>query len=480
MSSSSHAEPEPTPVFDLLVVGGGSGGIACAKRSSSYGANVAIVESARWGGTCVNVGCVPKKIMFNASHVAETIKEAHQFGFKDIAQEVKFDWLKMKTIRDRYIGRLNGIYDDGLEKLNVTRILGEAKFTGLKTVVVNGQEYTAKHILVAVGGTPNKIGVPGEDLVINSDGFFDLEVQPKKVGVIGAGYIAVELAGVFNGLGTDTSLFVRKETALRTFDEMIVQHLDKNMKHAGINLVSGAVMKEIVKEADGTMTVHLENGASHSGFDCLLGATGRSPLTQTLGLEHANVKQEERSNYITVDDYQNTSAEGVYALGDVCGQIELTPMAIAAGRRLADRLFGGMPDAKADYHTVPTVVFSHPPIATVGLTQDEAIKAHGVDKLKIYTSSFVNLWYGQFFEGGPGDKPITKYKVICVGPEEKVIGIHLIGMASDEVIQGFAVAMKMGCTKADLDSCIAIHPSAGEELVTLPVWGMSGAKKLDT
>lgn len=189
----------------------------------------------------------------------------------------------MKTIRDRYIGRLNGIYSDGLEKLNVTRILGEAKFTGLKTVVVNGKVYTAKHILIAVGGSPNKLGVPGEDLVINSDGFFDLEVQPKKVGVIGAGYIAVELAGVFNGLGTDTSLFVRKEYALRTFDEMIIHHLDKNMKHAGVNVVNGAVMKEIVKEADETMTIHLENGSSYGGFDCLLGATGRSPLTQTLG-----------------------------------------------------------------------------------------------------------------------------------------------------------------------------------------------------
>ena len=248
------------------------------------------------------------------------------------------------------------------------------------------------------------------------------------------------------------------------------------MKKAGVNVVSDATPAAITKETDGTLTLHLKNGKTHGGFNVLLTATGRRPLplTASRGLEAAGVKTAARGEgYIEVDEYQNTSAPNVYALGDVCGQIELTPMAIAAGRRLADRLFGNMPTAKADYTNVPTVVFSHPPIGTVGLTEAEAVAKYGQDRLKVYTSSFVNLWYGQFFQGGPGDKPVTKYKLICEGPQEKVVGIHLIGMASDEVIQGFAVAMKMGAVKSDFDATVAIHPTAAEELVTLPPWGLA-------
>mmetsp|Transcript_20369 Transcript_20369/g.34098 ORF Transcript_20369/g.34098 Transcript_20369/m.34098 type:complete len:503 (+) Transcript_20369:48-1556(+) len=465
--------------FDFLVIGGGSGGLGCAKRAAGYGAKVGVIEAGRWGGTCVNVGCVPKKVMFNTSHVMETIHQAKEFGI-NVNGDVTFDWTAIKRYRDRYIQRLNNIYTSGLDKLNVAKIAGTASFAGPNTITVddNGTSttVTAEHILVAVGGAPNKLGVPGDEHVIDSDGFFALETQPKKVGVLGAGYIAVELAGVFQGLGTDTSLIVRGDKALRTFDTMLSTHLDAQMKKAGMTIITGATSKEVVKEADGSLTLHLQNGESHCGFDCLLAATGRHALTEPLNLASVGVETNKRGQ-IVVDEFQNTSTSGVYALGDVCGEVELTPMAIAAGRRLADRVFGGMAGAKADYTNVPTVVFSHPTIGTCGLTETQAIEKYGEDKVKVYNSSFVNLFYGCFFQGESGDKPISKYKLICTLPEETVVGIHLIGLGSDEVLQGFGVAMKMGATKADFDSCVAIHPVAGEELVTMAPWGMSPARK---
>lgn len=473
--------------YDLVVIGGGSGGLACAKRAAGYGANVAVIEGKAYGGTCVNVGCVPKKIMYNASFVAETMHDAKHFSFKNVG-EAQFDWPKMKENRDTYIGRLNKIYEGGLDKLNVTRIEGFASFDkvvagfedpysgfeGSTTLRIgNNKVVEAKHVVIAVGGAPNKLGVPGEEFVIDSDGFFALKEQPKKAGVIGAGYIAVEIAGVFNGLGTDTTLFCRGDKALRSFDPMVSEHLDGEMKKAGVNIVSGSVMQKITKEKDGTLTVHLQNGKSVGGFDCLLAATGRHPAVEPLQLDKTVVATDAKG-YIQVDEYQNTAAKNIYALGDVCGQVELTPMAIAAGRRLADRIFGGMADAKADYHKVPTVVFSHPVIGTCGLTEAQAVTKYGQENLKVYTSTFVNLYYGIFFEGKVGPKPFTKYKLICAGPKEEVVGLHMIGLGSDEVLQGFGVAMKMGATKADFDDCIAIHPTAGEEMVTLAPWGMSG------
>lgn len=464
--------------------------MACARRAAGYGAKVAIVEGKEFGGTCVNVGCVPKKIMYNAAHVAETIDEATSFSFVGVPKP-QFNWGKMKENRDRYIGRLNKIYEDGMDKLSVTRIKGYASFDkvvvgfddpnsgfdGSTTIRIGDKTVQAKHIVIAVGGAPNKLGVPGEELVIDSDGFFALSQQPKKAGVIGAGYIAVEIAGVFNGLGTDTSLFVRGDKALRQFDPMISEHLDKEMQKSGVNIHPQSAIKKITKEEDGTMSVHLINGKKVEGFDCLLAATGRHPATQGLDLEKAGVIVNKMTGYIEVDNFQNTAKPNIYALGDVCGQVELTPMAVAAGRRLADRVFGGMPSARVSYENVPTVVFSHPVIGTCGLTEPQAAEIYGSHNLKIYTSSFVNLYYGIFFEGGPGDKAISKYKLICAGPEEKVVGLHMIGRASDEVLQGFGVAMKMGATKADFDACIAIHPTAAEEMVTLAPWGMSGAKR---
>jgi glutathione reductase (NADPH) len=388
--------------------------------------------------------------------------------------DVSFDWAKIKRSRDTYIARLNGIYESGLDKLNIKRVAGTAVFVDEKTVHVEGVgHFTADHICIAVGGKPKKLGIPGSEHMIDSNGFFALETQPKKVAVIGAGYIAVELAGVFNGLGTDTSLFVRQSRALRTFDTMIVETLHQNMTKSGLKVQGGSVPKEVVKESDGSLTLHLENGESFSGFDCILEAIGREPVTHTLALENTGVTVNAQG-FIETDAYQNTSQSGVSALGDVCGKVELTPMAIAAGRRLGDRIHGGILGAKADYEFVPTVVFSHPVIGTCGYTEAEATEKYGAENLKIYNSSFVNLHYGIYFDGGVGDKPISKVKIICFGPDERVVGLHLIGMGSDEVLQGFGVAMKMGATKADFDNCIAIHPTAAEEVVTCPPWGLSG------
>jgi glutathione reductase (NADPH) len=276
--------------YDFVVVGGGSGGLACAKRAASYGAKVAVIEGNRWGGTCVNVGCVPKKVMFNTAHVAETLHEAKEFGFT-IGGEITFDWGKLKLYRDRYIKRLNGIYEGGLDKLNIARITGMAAFDGPHRLLVDPQDgstdkrtVTAEHILIAVGGTPKALGIPGDEYIIDSNGFFDLETQPKKVAVLGAGYIAVELAGVLHGLGSDTSLLVRGGKALRAFDATISDHLDSSMKKAGIKVVSGATAKSVTKEADGSLTIALENGDVLSGFDCILAATGRTPLTKALNL----------------------------------------------------------------------------------------------------------------------------------------------------------------------------------------------------
>jgi len=337
---------------------------------------------------------------------------------------------------------------------------------------VGDKTYTADHITIAVGGRTSMPDIPGVEHCIDSDGFFLLEEQPKKVAVIGAGYIAVELAGIFNALDSDTSLFVRGDKALRRFDAILADTLDSEMKKQGMNLVTGATPKAVSKEDDGTLTLELENGEKHTGFDSIVMAIGREPLVDPLGLDKAGVAMQKGSKYIEADECQNTNVDGVYALGDVCGNIELTPMAIAAGRRLSDRLFGGIKDSKADYDLVPTVIFSHPTIGTIGLSEHEAREKYGDDEIKCYTSTFVNLFYGPWTSVEPADKPKTAYKLVCLGKEEKVVGLHCIGMASDEVLQGFGVAMKMGATKADLDSCIALHPTAAEELVTMAPWGL--------
>lgn len=475
--------------YDYIVIGGGSGGIASAKRAASlYNAKVAVIEKARLGGTCVNVGCVPKKVMYNAATLAETFHDSKHYGFENGETVAKsLDWKKLKSARDAYVKRLNGIYENGFQSAGVEYIRGTASFIDAHTLAVAPVEdddsqvnqLTAKHILVATGGRPTF--PPGEGILehcISSDGFFDLEELPKVAVIVGAGYIAVELAGVLNSLGSEVHLVLRKNNALRTFDNDIIEALDTEMTKAGILIHrnTGGVKK--ITNDNGSKTVTTQVGDMIYGANAVIMAAGRSPNVEGLNLDKANVTLTE-TGYVQVDEQQNTTSPSIFSLGDVCGNVELTPMAIAAGRRLADRVFGKDLGAKVSYDNVPTVVFSHPPIGTIGITEKEAIAKYGEENVRCYKSTFSNLYYG-IFQVEQSEKPKTKMKLICVGKEEKVVGIHCIGMGVDEMMQGFGVAMKMGATKADLDSCVAIHPTASEELVTMGQWGtssqVSGAK----
>ena len=416
----------------------------------------------------------------NAASIAETLHDMKHYGFT-ASDEVKFDWKFIKDNRDKYIVRLNGIYGNNMANSDVASIMGTASLAGDGVVQVTAEDgslssYKAKNVLIAVGGYPTFPEGEGiREHSISSDGFFELESLPKKAVVVGAGYIAVELAGVLQALGTDTSLVVRKEKALREFDNVLADNLDIEMQRQGIDIYrnTNGVAKITADAESGLKEVTLNNGEVISGVECVLMATGRSPLVEPLNLPAAGVQQSEKG-YIVVNEYSETTADGVFALGDVCGNVELTPMAIAAGRRLADRLFGGpeFADAKVSYDNVPTVVFSHPPMGTIGLTEQQAVEKYGVDNIKVYNSKFANLYYGPW-QVEADDKPKTAMKLICAGKEELVVGLHVIGIGADEMLQGFGIAIKMGATKADFDSCVALHPTAAEEFVTLFPWGLS-------
>jgi glutathione reductase (NADPH) len=451
-----------TQHFDYIAIGGGSGGIASANRAAMRGAKVALIEAKHMGGTCVNVGCVPKKVMWHGAQVAEAINlYAPDYGFN---VEVKgFDWSKLVESREAYIGRIHKGYDSGLASNGVTVIKGFAKFVDNKTVEVNGEHYTADHILIAVGGRPSIPHIEGAEHGIDSNGFFELKEQPKRVAVIGAGYIAVELAGVLHGLGTETHLFVRKHAPLRNFDPYIVETLVDVMAAEGPTLHTESVPHKLVKEDDGSVTLHLDNGKTHN-VDQVIWAIGRQPTTDAINVAAAGVEVNS-DGFVKVDEYQNTTAKNVYAVGDIIENgIELTPVAVKAGRTLSERLFNKeLPDdLKMDYSLVPTVVFSHPPIGTIGLTEQEAISQYGEENVKIYQSGFTAMYTAVTKHRQP-----CKMKLVCAGPDEKVVGLHGIGFAVDEMIQGFAVAMKMGATKADFDAVVAIHPTGSEEFVTM-------------
>ncbi|GES83684.1 glutathione reductase [Rhizophagus clarus] len=457
--------------YDYLVIGGGSGGLGSARRASSYGFKVAVIESSgRLGGTCVNVGCVPKKIMFNTASIMEALHDAKQYGF-DLPSIPKFDWNYLKQKRDAYIKRLNGIYLNNLNKDKVDYIEGSASFISKNVVKVehngNIEEIEAKKILIATGGHPHiPHEIPGANLGISSDDFFELEEQPKRVIVIGTGYIGIELAGIFNTLGSDTTIVSRSGEILRHFDPIIKDTLLDQTKKEGLRVLTHGHVQSLSRESpNGPIKVQFiskETNDTTEEFDILLWAIGREPNTKNLNLENIGIKLND-NGYITVDEYQNTTVEEVYALGDVCGVAQLTPVAIAAGRRLSDRLFGGpmFVNSRLDYNNIPTVIF-HGTCGSVGLTEPEAQKNYGTENVKAYTSKFVNL-YNSMTE----HKPVTAYKLVVVGEEEKVVGVHLVGRDSAEILQGFAVAVKMGATKKDFDNTVAIHPTAAEELVTM-------------
>ncbi|RKW41740.1 MAG: glutathione-disulfide reductase [Moraxella sp.] len=446
--------------YDYLAIGGGSGGIASINRAASYGKKCAIIEAKHLGGTCVNVGCVPKKVMWYGANIAEAIyKYAPDYGF-DI--DVKgFEFATLVKNRTAYIDRIHTSYNNVLTKNGVDVITGYAKFVNKNTVEVNGENISADHILIAVGGTPARPDIPGAEYGIDSDGVFELQILPKRVAIVGAGYIAVEIAGVFNALGSETHLFVRKDRPLRQFDGDIVDVLTKVMADDGLTLHTHATPKEVIKNLDNSITLVLEDGRTQT-VDALIWAIGRKPLTQDLGLDNAGVLTNTQGKIMT-DKFQNTNVSGIYAVGDVIENgIELTPVAVAAGRRLSERLFNKKPDEHLDYTLVPTVVFSHPPIGTIGLSEDAAKEQFGDDNVKVYQSNFTPMYSAITNHRQP-----CRMKLICAGNDEKIVGLHGIGFGVDEMIQGFAVAIKMGATKADFDNTVAIHPTGAEEFVTM-------------
>ena len=444
--------------YDIIAIGGGSGGIATMNRAGEHGAKAAVIEEKKLGGTCVNVGCVPKKIMWYGAQIAESF---HHYGpdYGFTSSNVQFDFAKLRQNREAYIDRARSSYDGSFKRNGVDLIEGRAHFVDSHTVSVNGELIRAKHIVIATGARPSIPTIPGAELGGSSDDVFAWEQLPESVAILGAGYIAVELAGVLHALGVKTDLFVRRDRPLRGFDSYIVEGLVNEMEKTGLPLHTHKVPVKL-EETEQGITIHFEDGSSHTASQ-VIWAIGRRPNVDGLELEKAGVTLNERG-FIQVDEYQNTVVDGIYALGDVTGEKELTPVAIKAGRTLSERLFNGKTRAKMDYTTIPTVVFSHPAIGTVGLTEDQAIKEYGQDHIKVYKSSFASM-----YSAVTNHRQESRFKLITAGADEKVVGLHGLGYGVDEMIQGFAVAIKMGATKADFDATVAIHPTASEEFVTM-------------
>jgi glutathione reductase (NADPH) len=464
--------------YQLLVIGGGSGGVATARRAAKYGVKTLLIEGKALGGTCVNVGCVPKKVMWSASDLAARIQHARGYCFEGLPEKISFNWPAFKEKRDAYVHRLNGSYARNLEKEGVDYVFGWAKFADKKTVEVALREggtktYTADHILIAAGGKP-KIpeNVKGAEYGLTSDGFFDLETQPETVAIVGAGYIAVEFAGVFNGLGTKTHLLIRHDSVIRSFDNILGDTIVETYEKHGVHVHKQSKWTEdgIEKLPNGQLKLHFvdkDNSTPTSiVVDKVFWTVGREPLTSTLNVDIPGVKLDDKGKAVT-DEYQNTNVPGIYSVGDLASNdVELTPVAIAAGRRLANRLFGPekFKNDKLDYNNIPSAIFSHPESGSIGLSEKAARKKYGDDDIKVYTSSFISMYYAPLEQH---EKMPTKYKIVCQGPDEKVVGLHLIGDGSSEILQGFGAAIKMGATKADFDNVVAIHPTSAEEIVTM-------------
>ena len=443
--------------YDLLVIGGGSGGLAHAQRAAEYGARAAVIEYGPLGGTCVNVGCVPKKVMWYAAEMQHHLDHAADYGFDiDVRNH---DWASLKARRDAYVTRLNGIYENNLDRRGVDFIHGAAHFVDPHTLAVGDEHYRAERIAIATGGRPMVPDIPGAGYGIVSDDFFTLEERPQRVLIAGSGYIAVELGGVFNALGSDVTIVVRKEGVVRSFDAMLGGEVMEAMEASGIHF-DIHVIPESLEKTDEGLVMTSEDGRRFGPVDCVLWAIGREPNSDTLALDAAGVKTDEQG-FIPVDKFQATNVEHIFAIGDVTGAQALTPVAIAAGRRLADRIYGKMEGRHLDYRLVPTVIFSHPPMGTVGMTEAEARAEHG-DAVKVYLSRFMPMYYAL------GEKKQRSVmKLITAGSDERIVGCHVIGDGADEMMQGFAVAIRMGATKKDFDDTVAIHPTSAEELVTM-------------
>ena len=444
--------------FDLIVLGAGSGGLAAAFRAAQHGARVALLEPGPLGGTCVNVGCVPKKAMWLAAHLAGRIDLASRLGFP--VGPVAPDWPTYITHRERYIENIHASYRKRIEAAGICTFPARGRLTAPDVVVAEGGlRLQAPQIVLATGGRPCRPTIPGAGLGIDSDGFFDLRAAPKRVAIVGAGYIAVELAGILQALGSCVEVFVRGTRLIASFDDELTAMLAENYRQGGVKLHFGYAL--VAAESTGDRVVLRDiNDVKSAPFDALIWATGRQPNTEGLGLEHARVAID-ALGYVEVDDFQRTNIEGIHAIGDVTSRVALTPVAIAAARRLMDRLFGGQPDAKLDYDTIPTVVFAQSPLGQIGLTEARARAQFG-DAVRVYRADFRPMLHAL------ADTPQRSlFKLVCVGEEERVVGIHLLGEGADEILQGFAVALKLGARKADLDATVAIHPTSAEDLVLM-------------
>ena len=452
--------------FDLISIGAGSGGLAVAENAASSGKNVAVIEAGLIGGTCVNNGCVPKKVMWYAAQLAHAVDDANSFGIP--AQRGKTDWAALVNARDSYISNIKNYWGGYVDEQGINYIQGYARFVDATTVEVDGKCYTADHIVIATGSQPIVPPVPGAELGITSDGFFQLEQQPERVAVIGGGYIGVELSGVLRALGSDVTLVAMEDRLLNLFDEMISESLQTQMQQQGVDVRPSFQVSELSNNAQG-LVVHSKTGETIEGFDTIIWAVGRRANTQHLNLDAAGVSVLP-NGVITVDEFNNTNIDTVYAIGDVTGKATLTPVAIKAGRELADRLFVSSADKSFDKNKksfideqlIPSVVFAHPPIATLGLTESEA--RNTFDKVTVYSSRFTPMRHALSETGAS-----TSMKLVCAGEQEKIVGIHMIGDGVDEMLQGFAVAVNMGATRADFENTIAIHPTSAEELVTMRI-----------
>jgi len=445
---------------DVAILGAGSGGLAAAFRAASYGAKVALLEPLALGGTCVNVGCVPKKAMWLAADLAERLHLAGELGFAVPVHAMALDWSQLLQRRQHYIANIHASYRQRLENSAIELIDQRGCLRDAHTVqCADGRLLRAQHIVIATGSHPVKPTILGSELGGVSDDFFALQAAPGSIAIIGGGYIAVELASVLNALGSQVSLVVRGPRLLRGFDAEMTDHLAQNLRQQGIALHLDCALQALHANGE-QISLHTDpNQAIHTPFDRVLFATGRAPNSAALGLEHANVACGNKGEII-VDAWQNTSSPGIFALGDVTGKTMLTPVAIAAARRLMDRLYGGQAEAKLDYNNVPSVIFSHPPFASVGLSE-EAARAR-CDTVSVYYSRFRPMLQAL----GNGTQR-SVFKMVCAGNEEKVVGLHLLGEGADEILQGFAVAVKIGATRQQFLDTVAIHPTSAEEVVLM-------------
>ena len=440
-------------IYDYLVLGAGSGGLASARRAAKHGKKVGIIESDRLGGTCVNQGCVPKKVMWNAASLLDDMKISESYG---ISFQHSSSFQVLKQNRDQYVSRLNTIYRNNLTKDNIDIIQGWGTFLDPTTIQVGSQAYSSTNILIATGSSPILPNIEGKELLSTSDDFFLSTSLPPKVLVIGNGYITAELAGIFRSFGVDTSIMIRGQAFLRTFDQEIGELIQKLYCSQGIKFILDSEAVKVTR-SQGGLVVQTKDSAEE--YSAVYSAIGRAANTSGMGLEKIGCRLD--SGHILADEADRTNIPGIYAIGDVVGKVNLTPVAVAAGRKLSDRLFGGK-KALMDYRNVPTVVFSHPPIGTVGMTEAEAKAKYG--EVRVYKTQFNSMYYALADEK---QKVPTFMKIVVAGDNEVVVGLHGCGRGIDEMIQGFAVAMKMGATKEDFDNTVAIHPTASEEFVTL-------------